>query len=102
MRRSLILWLALLCGFIGLLLIAAGTVTHSLISENYSLAEGVRSFGIYALSVILFIALCLWILDRRVLRPIRTLTTEINAITSGEGDLNISVPSKRLDDVGDH
>jgi len=101
MRRSLTLWLALLCGIIGLGMIAAGTVTHSLISENYSLADGVRSFGIYGVYIILFIALCLWILHRKVLLPIRNLTAQINVLTSGEGDLNITVASKRKDDVGD-
>ncbi|MDZ7793941.1 MAG: methyl-accepting chemotaxis protein [Spirochaetia bacterium] len=101
MRRSLTLWFAILCGIIGLGMIAAGTLLHSLISENYSIGDAVRSFGIYGISVILFIALCLWMLHRKVLLPIRNLTAQIHALTSGEGDLNITVPSKRRDDIGD-
>ena len=88
-------------GGVGLVLIAMTAFLRALVLEHINFTGAAIEFGVYGVSFLIFVILALVVLQRQFIKPIRTITEQMESLTSGEGDLSEVIPLKRTDEIGE-
>jgi len=69
--------------------------------ENRGFTEALAEFGVYALCLLLFLAIAIILFHRKIVLPLRELTGQMNSLTKGKGDLSEVGSSVRRDEIGE-
>ncbi len=85
---------------IGLILVAAAAVLRSVFIEAVAFTDAAIEFGVYGICFLVFTGVASFLLNRQIVRPIRTVIDQMKALSRGSGDLGEVTPLRRTDEIG--